>query len=80
MYIFLVEKSVRSNFFLICKSIYILKVYSIRYTNEINHKMSTTTTKKTNKKIPVEKINDTRMQSFFFRETQLIAVLLLIFI
>ena len=67
------NKSVWSNFFLyiyISKNMYILKVYSIHYTLRWNTNV---------KKIPPEKINSTKKCFlFFFRELQLITVLLLI--
>ena len=62
--------SVWSNAFLLCKSMYILKAYSIHYTlrQKVNVKKISFGQKKQCKKMP----------SFFFRDLHLITVLLLI--
>ena len=52
-----------------CKSVYVLKVYSIHYTMRQNTNV---------KKIPLVKINGTKNVFVFFCQLELITVLLLI--
>ena len=64
------NKKVNEVMYFDSKSIHILKVYSIHYFNWDKAHML--------KAFPLDKINGTKMPSFFFRELQFITVLLLI--
>ena len=63
------QQKCMKKYFLICKSIYILKVYSIHYTLRYNRNVENFCS---------NKINVTKMHFFFFRELQLVTELVLI--